>query len=93
MNSYFKLLYRTPMVFTTNFSTKNLDFLYADDFCNKKANIRLVRYPPQSFAPQFEPFAYPEVFEEDSPGYTQGSQRGDKWAVFQDRVARCHGND
>ena len=35
-------LYRLPIIFTVNNSTKNLDYLVAHDFCSKKENVRLL---------------------------------------------------
>ena len=37
-------LYRLPIVFTINNSTRNLDFLMAHDFCSKKENVRLLSF-------------------------------------------------
>ena len=37
-------LYRLPIVFTINNSTRNLDYLDTHDFCKKRENVRLLSF-------------------------------------------------
>ena len=38
-------LYRLPIFFAVNNSTRNLDYLTTDDFCTKRENVRLLSFP------------------------------------------------
>ncbi len=77
-SSYQVLLHRTPMIFTCNFTSQNLDLLHRCDFCSKKSNVYLLRYPPANFNHLFTPFSYPT----DSPV---------KWANFDRLLSAIHG--
>ena len=57
-------LYRLPIVFTINNSTKNLHFLETHDFCSKRTNVRVLCFrgrPGQSLVTE----TLPEDFEEE----------------------------
>ena len=57
-------LYRLPIVFTVNNSTRNLDYLKTHDFCKKKDNVRLLCFrgrPGQSMVTE----TLPEEGEEE----------------------------
>ena len=73
-NAYKVLLYRTPLIFTMNFSTQNLDLLHSCDFCSNPRNVYVLRYPPREFADLFNAtFAYP-------------SDEGEQWAEFDEKI-------
>ena len=56
--AYKRDLYKVPFVLTVNNSTRNLDFLMSDDFCNKPENVYFLSFgsrpgeePPQTVWP------------------------------------------
>ena len=70
-------LYRLPIVFTVNNSTKNLDYLLTHDFCKKRENVRLLCFrgrPGQSLVTQ----TLPEDGEEEGAWGRFVSEVGDE---------------
>ena len=43
--AFWKDLYKVPVVLTVNNSTRNLNYLLADDFCSKSENVCLLSFP------------------------------------------------
>ena len=64
-DSYRRNLHATPIVLTTNFTCKNLQFLVEDDYCSKSSNVKVMRFPPPLIAQacRLPPFGFPPQFD------------------------------
>ena len=80
-SSFNVLLYRTPQIFTLNFSTEHLEVFHDDDFCSNPGNVYFMKYPPRNFT-MFPPFSYPAKKED-------GTDVKD-WDAFDAKISEIH---
>ena len=64
VSAYVKNLQGVPFILTANFSTSNLALLLEDDFCSRRENVLLMKFPPPTIAAAcgLPAFSFPEAF-------------------------------